>query len=426
MKVKVIDAMPGEGKTSCAIQMIQEETNNPFGTRRFIYVTPYLDEVERIKASTNGSFFDPVTKNAEGSKLKNIKTLIRARENIVTTHALFGMLDEETLELIECQGYTLIMDEVANVLEQFEISTVDLKILIDSKCIKVNYDGLVSWVGGDYLKSKPKGRFSDIKALCDSGCLILHKACVLFSVMPIDAFQAFKEVYLLTYLFKGQIQSAYFELYGIEYTMYSVAFNGNSYELLPYDPSREDRSKFIELIHVYEDRGKSKLNTNYDKTKSNYALSSSWLRKADAEQLQVLRSNIYNFFKGLGVKVGEVYWSTLMAVAPILKGEKNKFRIGEDGKVDSDKCNFVALNIRATNKYKNCKACAYIYNRFMNPMEKQFFTSRGVEVNEDLLAVSDLLQFLFRGRIRDGKCIDAYIPSKRMRELLYAWVRHEI
>jgi len=31
---------------------------------------------------------------------------------------------------------------------------------------------------------------------------------------------------------------------------------------------------------------------------------------------------------------------------------------------------------------------------------------------------------LFRSRLRDGKSISLYIPSKRMRELLKEWCKH--
>ena len=65
----------------------------------------------------------------------------------------------------------------------------------------------------------------------------------------------------------------------------------------------------------------------------------------------------------------------------------------------------------------------------MNPIEKAFFEFHGVEVDEDILAVSDLIQFIFRGVIRndqDDTVLNVYIPSMRMRELLYKFLRYEI
>lgn len=47
-------------------------------------------------------------------------------------------------------------------------------------------------------------------------------------------------------------------------------------------------------------------------------------------------------------------------------------------------------------------------NRFVNPVVKQFFKDRGVIVNEELYALSELLQWVFRSQIRNGKPIDLY------------------
>lgn len=95
-------------------------------------------------------------------------------------------------------------------------------------------------------------------------------------------------------------------------------------------------------------------------------------------------------------------------------------------KDDRSKDNFVSFNTRATNDYADRKATAFLLNRFMNPNEYQFFSYRGVEVDEELLAISDLIQFLFRGCIRNNEQMYCYIPSARMRRLLKGWINFEI
>ena len=64
-------------------------------------------------------------------------------------------------------------------------------------------------------------------------------------------------------------------------------------------------------------------------------------------------------------------------------------------------------------------------NRFINPIVKQFFKDRGVTANEELYALSELLQWIFRSQIRDGKPIDLYLPSRRMREILETWLESD-
>ena len=89
----------------------------------------------------------------------------------------------------------------------------------------------------------------------------------------------------------------------------------------------------------------------------------------------------------------------------------------------SKKC-FAPINSRATNEYGDRKYVAYTINRYMKPMLKNFFMGKGINVNEDKYALSEMLQFIFRSAIRNGEKINIYIPSKRMRELLLDWIEN--
>lgn len=46
-----------------------------------------------------------------------------------------------------------------------------------------------------------------------------------------------------------------------------------------------------------------------------------------------------------------------------------------------------------------------------------------ISVDENGYALSEMLQFIWRSAIRDGKEIWVYIPSIRMRELLKQWIK---
>ncbi|HFJ9318626.1 TPA: hypothetical protein ACGW54_003937 [Bacillus tropicus] len=87
---------------------------------------------------------------------------------------------------------------------------------------------------------------------------------------------------------------------------------------------------------------------------------------------------------------------------------------------------FTAFNLRATNKYKHKTVLAFCLNRYMNPIEKQFFHRHDVLIDEDLLALSDLLQWIFRSAVREGKPVQIYVPSRRMRTLLMKWLNNEL
>lgn len=87
---------------------------------------------------------------------------------------------------------------------------------------------------------------------------------------------------------------------------------------------------------------------------------------------------------------------------------------------------FVPCNAKGTNEYKNKKSLAYIADRYLSPIIVNFFSKRDIEINQDLFALSELLQWIWRSQIRDGKPINLYIPSERMRNLLLKWAKGEL
>lgn len=82
---------------------------------------------------------------------------------------------------------------------------------------------------------------------------------------------------------------------------------------------------------------------------------------------------------------------------------------------------FVSCNLRATNDYINKSNLAYLINCFVNPVLKNFFVNRNIYINQDEYALSEMLQWIFRSRIRKHEPINIYVPSQRMRELLENW-----
>ncbi|PFM66239.1 hypothetical protein COJ48_04075 [Bacillus cereus] len=436
-KIKVIDAICGAGKTSWAIQMINDaEKVNGFGEtsdKKYIYVTPFLNEVERVSNSTKADFFQPDATKGKGSKIEHFKMLVELGKSIVTTHELFKRLDVETLEEVEQEGYVLIMDEVANVLEAINnISHKNIEYLLKWNVIEVDEIGKVTWLDDEYGQDKDD-RFRDIKIIAENENLFILQEKAFYWTMNIKAFESFDEVYILTYLFDGQVQKSYYDMHNVRYEKFSVNKIENKYSIIPYDKMKEPRQEMYDLLNVYEDyqNGKSisKMNSNYDSREKltsrqrRNQLSSTWFKNASEDDLKQLKNNANNYLRNIcSTDNNKVFWTTIKKYAPVLKNPKCKY----NKKDERSKDNFLSFNARATNKYDECESMVYMYNRFMNPNDKQFFTTRGVHVDEDLLAVSDLIQFIFRGCIRKGKPMNCYIPSERMRELLKDWAEYKI
>ena len=63
------------------------------------------------------------------------------------------------------ENYTLILDEVMDVIEQVDVSKDDLKMLTENEVIGVNQNGVVHWKQLDYRK----GYFEKLRNLAYSG-----------------------------------------------------------------------------------------------------------------------------------------------------------------------------------------------------------------------------------------------------------------
>jgi hypothetical protein len=83
---------------------------------------------------------------------------------------------------------------------------------------------------------------------------------------------------------------------------------------------------------------------------------------------------------------------------------------------------FIPCNAKATNDHIEKRSLAYLCNRFYQPRTKQFLEERGFDVHNDLFALSEMLQWLWRSQIRRGDPIHVFIPSSRMRRLLELWL----
>jgi hypothetical protein len=96
-KITVIDAPCGSGKTATAI-------NNLCEGKQYLFVTPLLSEVQRVIENSPVPFIEP-----QGSKKVDLKNLLAAGNNVVTTHACYRNLSVSDAELLS--DVELIIDE---------------------------------------------------------------------------------------------------------------------------------------------------------------------------------------------------------------------------------------------------------------------------------------------------------------------------
>lgn len=113
----------GSGKSQYAIQKMNEDKDNDY-----IYTTPYLDEIKRIRENYKSrKFVEPKEDEKQKifSKIKSLKLCLKKGENIATTHSLFKIVDEETRQLLDASNYILILDEVMDIVQQIPLTKSD-------------------------------------------------------------------------------------------------------------------------------------------------------------------------------------------------------------------------------------------------------------------------------------------------------------
>lgn len=435
--IRVVDAIMGAGKSTWAFHYMTEERRLDIvdqfndggpGDRRFLYVTPFLDEIRRAREACPELEFHEPEAMRNGVKYFEFEHLLRREYNIATTHVLFTKLRQEAYQLLRERNYTLVIDEALECCKPFGISKDDRRLLVR--------DGLVSidsktnrLVWNDPADGKYRGEFETVRNLCLNGNLVallpdgkgsLEDASLIVWAFPAQFLSCFGDVLILTYMWSGSPMKAYLAAAGLDVEMLTL---DKSRELIPWTQGNERAIKetIRPLVTVYEGplnaigyRPTEKTNKRGRAPAS--PLTKTWFDKAakvdGKPDLTKLRNAVGNFFRhhaGTPSKVNA--WATFKDRREDLEGP----RYGRDD-------NWIPLGIRATNKFKDKRSLAYLANRYGDPDIHRFFAARGVTLSDDVMALSELVQWVWRSTIRDGHPIKVFIPSARMRWLFKRWL----
>jgi len=169
--------------------------------------------------------------------------------------------------------------------------------------------------------------------------------------------------------------------------------------------SNPDLISKIHLIHIFENE---KLNAIGSQE---YDLSRKWFYDSKTQNnVTTLKNHLLNYFTNIcNAKTSECLWTTFDETVIFLKG-KGYARA------------YISLNSQninlENNHRENRRYLAYACNNFYSTIKTPI-----AGVDEDGYALSEMLQFIWRSAIRDGKEIWLYIPSIRMRTLLKQWIK---
>jgi hypothetical protein len=430
----------GSGKSSALIRHIRENRMYRADTnKRFIvFVSSIKERDERFlqKLEAKQPPAEPYC--------KSILALIARGDNIVTTQSLYNIFNEETIEAFHKSNYiyTAYFDEIpplfqgasggkyqqkdAGVITRFGSKDVQLMqqehlILQENGEIHYNPDC-------EYHQHMPEHKvecnvFDALREL-DSRCNLypygnrrgFFTGIVAFTRR--ELFSCFRECWFSSYLTGDSMLTNYCVKNHIDRVYYHI--EDGRIVRNPDGAYMETYPEGLERLVILDD---SRFNMENSLSKEGYR---KLARSRDSEELKHLLKGMryaYEFMKEHGVRSNSFIFTTFKDYKELL---------ASDGRHYPTMKRFLPCNAKATNEYRNCTGVAYLCNRYFDVNCTNYLARLAEEeqnpelrFNNDTFALSELLQFIWRSNVRvkdSDQPAYVYIPDRRMRELLYAFM----
>lgn len=404
-EITVVDSIMGSGKTEWAIQSMNAQKDE-----RFIYVTPYIDEITNRIIKRCKRFRQPSDEDSP-TKQRNFEYLLREGMRIATTHELFKRcpITDRIIEGIRVFRYTLILDEVIDVVEKINITKQDFDNLFNLRYVTVDDEtGFVKWIDDNY-----SGEYNTYKRIIKTKAVIKYEDNMFLWLFPPELLKAFNKIYILTYMFSGSYMEQYMRINNLTYELCYVdknneKTNGDVVTYILHKGKQDIRGQISTIasnIRIYTGNLNAIGNHKSD-------LNWTWWENANAKRKKCVYANAYEYLHNVcDAKSDHIMWT-------VYKGRrKSKPTINRRWA----SC-FCPCNARATNKYNTCNCLAYLINVNPDPNILAWFRKNGGSIDAEQYALSQLLQWIWRSAIREENPIFIYLPSQRMRDLLTDWL----
>ena len=399
--IHIKDRPCGSGKTTSMIEGFQSD-------RKYLVITPLKTEVRRIiEGSKSVPFQQPhENDNEAGTKFRSLENLVLNGMNIVTTHKL-----HENLVPLAKDGlfddYDIIIDEVPNIVKHVaEKSPTSVEeFYVEAGYMLVDQDtGLVTptlkwWSNKDHVKDTLERK---IFGHAVSGCLYLLEGKFFIWAMPRELLTAGRTTTILTYKSEGSMLSAYLRKLRIPAEVANDNHQENTF-----------RRQAAELITICDIPALSKLKLSY--TGQSKGLKDNQYCRTVVTALKNLRGR---HLKGVSpenilitcIKEGWYKDNKEKVAGPFASGSK----LFKGAK-------WIANTTRGTNDHAHCSHLIYLHDQNINPLIARWLGDSSQEF-KDAYALTELIQWVWRSRVRKGQPITLYLPSLRMRQLMEEWL----
>jgi len=381
------------------------------------------------------------------TKTEIFAEMLQTSNHIAITHSLFHLIikNQELLDMIQERGFHVVVDETFEVIKEFtEVTWNNLVMLVANNHFRFddNNFGKVHYLGNDAdpTESVLASFFRNISNLYSMG----SSRRVFFHVLPCNWVAKFKSVTVLTYNFAGSILASWANFHNI--TIH-----------IKRDPLGDRKI-------IAEAAKRIVVNHDYDKAFSEFKLTKTGFEKATQKQLSKysrLLSKVgmalvgaegkhrfgYTFPKGFcgttrkgiypkGYAHSLCHVRTEPAIFPENQMPENLFPCDYSWKGDGQRearsryhSAHIVQNSRGTNDYSNKTVMLLGLDINMNPVLKQWLLKLGVEVDEDVYALNQMLQWFWRSSIRlkeTSEPVTFIFGTERMEKLFNEWFERGI
>lgn len=278
-QIKVLDSLPGSGKTTAILKYISQNRSTPW-----IYFSPMLDEVTtRVPNEAlehNMELFQPYADELFTKSETCLKALQEGKD-ICSTHSLLGKFTPEHVYWIKKNNYSIVVDEELSLIESYPIAKGDVDFLVNNNLIAVDETtGKVSWLD---TKMDIKARYGDVKTKADIGTLFSAKRSSYFMVnyLPPSIVEASSDFIILTYQYRGSVMQKFLELHGYSYEHINLPLFKTAHEI---------KKELLERIEFVDTPATNKL-------RDKYPLSKSWWVAATKEKRAEVSAAIRTIYR---------------------------------------------------------------------------------------------------------------------------------
>jgi hypothetical protein len=464
-KIAVLDSMPGSGKTTAITDYLRKTELN-----HVIFVSPFKSEVEQElpKRKLKGlHYVHP--RSGKGGKVTQLKELMAEGDKssgnqlhrITCTHSAFTRLTSESFD--QLGHYTLVIDETLDVIRQLDDVGLYTEYMLlgrggfseDSKHYQLNDQ---DWF--DELHKVDKQFFETVSTTSKSKSPkkdFMFKLCQIaahnqlyryskgkwFCMLPIELLTKAKRVIIMTHGFENSFMHCWLKIHNVEHHY----IDNEKLGLVPEVTLKQELKSNLKLIELTKKLNDLAETRNYESfTKSH------WDLLVDSKEIEDLKASLNHIVKEkLCADTSNIFWTCpkghrteVERLVPKLRGkvtlqkpleiaDVNEDFIEDDDIAESDEekgkthSSWLPCNIKARNDFGHITNCLYAFSLNPPPLVLNLLVkTSGISAKKinATFKLNNLLQFIYRGSIREKQPMNLCIIPADTRALLDDFLKH--